>query len=721
MDNSEIEKICDESIKKTTIDYRYNGSFFTPQLKSINHLQFGETKLLRHPLVIVLELMYREYAVLRNYFKKLVKKCFPRRAKIWCYYVDSHLVGRTTYADRDHLDDPIHHLHIEFWARTRLGQWRKLGQGFSKADGSFSIPFELRQARNWQILYTQFEIYQTTAVCFEGQKPRLTYELHHKRKLAKDSFIGMRYDLGRINLHLWEYRRDSTLPRTEIKDPDHNSPQYYSDGRKDAMYEQIIPLILIKERHLRTIKKHANKITLADIQNDYPENLTVAIEKKIPGYTRSDEWFGKRMMNGMNCGKFFPDKNTPGLYWIKYYGVCNYEHNEIYALPTVEIKFSLKDNGLPTPIEIRVTGQTNVYNKDRWQQKVFTPHSGDDWMYAKRVARVSGAFSTEVDEHYAGTHVNTEQYSIAAHRNFKLNPLACLLFPHLKEVALINHAADKVLIEGYIPSATALTEGGLHDRTKDLLGMQDWKHWEPMTILSDAHTYARAEKLFYDIVVRYVEHFFEKNLDSIKAHWHEVYCFSQDLVKHAVPVFLSDIDLDSLPPKERMLAEERFEYYAFQYAFDKHAQRAMVDGELKVISPITTANTFDQAGLQDLENIKQVCIYVIMTATYLHSWINEHQYDDLGEILYSSGGLRFGNKERGILGPESDLDISPDLETATGMLWFTNFLSRTEYGFITRNEEGDVNPIFTQMLVEKEEEFAKLGVDIHSIESRTNI
>ena len=69
----------------------------------------------------------------------------------------------------------------------------------------------------------------------------------------------------------------------------------------------------------------------------------------------------------------------------------------------------------------------------------------------------------------------------------------------------------------------------------------------------------------------------------------------------------------------------------------------------------------------------------------------------------------------------SDLSISPDLTRSTGTLWYTNFLSRTEYGFITRNEEGDVNPIFSKMLLDKKEEFAKLGVDVNSIESRTNI
>jgi hypothetical protein len=122
-----------------------------------------------------------------------------------------------------------------------------------------------------------------------------------------------------------------------------------------------------------------------------------------------------------------------------------------------------------------------------------------------------------------------------------------------------------------------------------------------------------------------------------------------------------------------------------------------------------------------MDNLKKACQYAIMMATFMHTWINEHQYDDLGEILYNCGGLRFGTTEMGVLAPESDLRIAPDKTRATQMLWFTNFLSRTEYGFITKNEEGDVNPLFSKLLEEKREAFAKWGVDIDDIESRTNI
>jgi hypothetical protein len=408
------------------------------------------------------------------------------------------------------------------------------------------------------------------------------------------------------------------------------------------------------------------------------------------------------------------------MYWIKYFGVCNYDHNNEYALPTAEIKFRIRE-GFPEPLEIHLTGPTNAYNTCPWQKKIFTSSSGDEWLYAKRIARVDGGFSTEVDEHFTGTHLNTEQYAIAAYRNFRKNPLACLLFPHLKEVALINHSADKVLIHGYIPSATALTEKGLHQRTRDILGMQDWKNWQPMQPLSKEHNCAQAEQMFWQIVTEYVDDFFAENITEIQSHWREVYHFSQDLVEHAVPVLLSDIKLNTLTPQEKKLAEDRFEYYAYQYSFDTKSKRKIINGELKAVSPITKSISYDEAQPDDLQNIKQVCCYAIMMATYMHTWINEHQYEDMGEVLYNCGGLRFGDKERGILAPESDLSIAPDLTRSTQMLWLTNFLSRTEYGFITRNEEGDVNPAFSRRLLEKSEEFAKLGVNVHAIESRTNI
>jgi len=386
------------------------------------------------------------------------------------------------------------------------------------------------------------------------------------------------------------------------------------------------------------------------------------------------------------------------------------------------MKFRLKPDGLPTPVLIRLRGPLNAFNKDPWQEREFTPADGEVWQQAKRVARVNGGLCTEVDEHFAGTHANIEQYAIAAYRNLRLSPLATLLFPHLKEVVLINHAADSILLHQYIPSATAYTYNGLIARVEDLLGVMDWKSWHTMEQLSPAHTYAKAETLFWDTVAQYVDYFFEKNMEGIKKYWQEVYFFSEDLVNHSVPVFLSDIDLATLDPREKHRYEEMKEYLSAQFCFDENLPRQRRNGELKTVSPLTLATQLaPEHEKEEIANLKKACTYMIFVASFLHTWANEHQYEDIGEVLYNCLGLRYGDKESGILAPERDLSIAPDLTRSTQMMWFSNLLSRTEYGFITRNEEKDINPYFCELLMSRKEEFAALGVLVEDIESRTNI
>ena len=385
-------------------------------------------------------------------------------------------------------------------------------------------------------------------------------------------------------------------------------------------------------------------LTIEQIQADYPLNLTCCIEKHLPGYTRGDDWFGERMMNGMNRGCFVPDDARPGHYWMRYFGACWYDINDLYALPDVAILFNLKDDGLPNPLEIHLTGRLSHSDHDPFRKHVFMAADGDAWLQAKRVARVAGAVCTEVEEHFAGTHLNAEQYAIAAYRNLRLNPVAGLLLPHLKEVALINHSADEALIAGYIPTATALTRAGIQQRTHDILGLQDWRGWQPMKAVSLAHGCAKAERLFWEVLGEYVDEFFRRQEDGIKSHWGEIQRFADDLVAHSVPVFLTaPQDAPPADPRHQELARQRLLYYCQQYGFDPHLPRERIRGELKTVSRITAAGTYDAAQPQDWQNLKDACRYVIMQATYMHTWINEHQYDDLGEVRYSCGGLRFGD------------------------------------------------------------------------------
>ena len=715
-------KIIEECKRETQIRYKSKGNtFFRARMRGINSIQVGKSKIIDSPLTITLEWIFQQYRRLRKARRRFAAELFPRHPELPVGHRDSRLVGRIVFAGDRGQGPPIHNLHLEFWGRTYWFAWRKIAEGRTDADGSFALPFPLRAARRLAMRSLSLEIQKTTRVYFKDGVPHFHYDLFRAIPVVKSDLIGMDMNLRTIPLDYWLYDRHAVTPRAVVDDAA-GVPETYSQGREDALIEQVIPLEITKIRHLDQIEIAPDTLTIEEIQHDYPENLTCCIERRLPGYTRGDDWFGERMMNGMNRGCFVPDAARPGHYWMRYFGVCWYDINDLYALPGAAILFKLKDNGLPVPLEVQLTGRLSHSDHDPFRVRMFSAADEDAWLQAKRAARVTGAFCTEVEEHFAGTHLNAEQYAVAAYRNLRLNPVAGLLLPHLKEVSLINHTANKELIHGYIPTATALTFSGLQQRTRDILGLQDWRGWRPKQAISAANTCALAESLFWDVLGEYVDAFFAAHEDGIKRHWVEICRFADDLVTHSVPVFLTaPRDAPPRDPSFQELAAQRLEYYCHQYGFDPRLPRETINGELKSVSRITAAATHDAASPQDWQNLKDACRYIIMHATYMHTWINEHQYDDLGEVRYSSGGLRFGDKPSGIMAPESDDDIAPDLTRSTQMLWFTNFLSRTEYGFITRNEERDVNPLLIRLLEERREAFKALGVDIDAIESRTNI
>lgn len=716
-------EIIDKCKRETLVRYKSKGNtFFRRHMRGINYLQVGRSHIIDSPLTVMIEWMFEQWRRLRRAWARLTARLFPRRPQLPAGHRDSRLVGRVVFAGDRGRGAPIHNLHLEFWGRTFWFSWRKISEGRTDADGCFALPFPLRAARRLSNRSLSLEVHRTTRVYFHGDSPRFHYDLFTSIPVVKSDLIGMDYNLRTIPLDYWVYDPHLAMPRALVDPAIPGVPETYVQARSDAMTEQGIPVEITKTKHLVQIETAPGTLTIDQIQADYPITLTGAIEKHLPGYTRGDDWFGERMMNGMNRGCFVPDDERAGHYWMRYFGACWYDINDVYALPDAAILFKLKDDGLPTPLEIHLTGRLSRSDHDPFRTRVFTAADGEAWLQAKRAARVTGSVSCEVEEHFAGTHLNTEQYAVAAYRNLRLNPVAGLLLPHLKEVALINHSGDVSLIDDFLPRATALTRAGLRQRARDALGLQDWRGWQPMKAISPAHTCAKAERLFWDVLGEYVEEFFRVHEDGIKHHWLEIQRFADDLVTHSVPVFLS-APQDSPPPDDRyhLLAKQRLMYYCRQYNFDPNLPRETIDGELKTVSRITGAATYEAAGPQEWQNLKDACRYAIMQATYMHTWINEHQYDDLGEVRYNCGGLRFGDKPSGIMAPESDNDIAPNPVIATQMLWLTNILSRTEYGFITRNEEGDVNPHLIRLLQDRREAFARLGVDIDTIESRTNI
>jgi hypothetical protein len=704
------------------------------RIKSVHHLNDHGSNLLHHPLEIIAESLLKVYEKVRDGYSSLMASIFPRHNHIIRREKNSSVIGRLTFSDKHHYHTPIHHMHLELWAKIRLGHWIKLSQGDTNIEGDFELPFDLSVVhRNRIAKNVRLEIYHTDSHRFNEQdlenkavyRSERLHRLFKTIKIKKSDLTGMGYNMRTIPLAYWEYRHDTDLPRVIIKDHDTDAPQKYPQARIDAITEQFVPVELITKKHLFKIKE-GRKLTIEQIQNDYPENLTMAMEEIKPGITRSDQWFAERMVNGMYASTLDKDPENPNLYWL-YYHWSSYDHKPDYAFNDISMKFSINDEGYFLPESITLKGPIKP-GGDPKSKITLTPKDGQKWDSAKRVARVSGGILTEIDKHFTQTHLNTEQYAIAAYRNIRKNPIGSVLFPHLRNVVLINHTADNILVTegGYINRATALTPKGISKRVADVLGTLDWKNWKPMKPLSSKHRYAQAANLFYDVLVDYIDEFCTTHEDEIIDEWHEIYSFSQDVVEHAVEPFLcSHLQkmLNANPKKGDTNHPE--DWYTNENRMDLTVERPKVSDKFKAVSHITTEKHLTKENpevyKQELDKLKQACAYILFNATFGHYWANSKQYDDIGEIRYSSLGIRLGQEPDGVLGPENDDSVSPDLKISTQMMWWSNMLSKTGYGFIMKNEQGDINPLLIKKLKSKEKDFAELGVDIYTIQSETNI
>jgi hypothetical protein len=120
-----------------------------------------------------------------------------------------------------------------------------------------------------------------------------------------------------------------------------------------------------------------------------------------------------------------------------------------------------------------------------------------------------------------------------------------------------------------------------------------------------------------------------------------------------------------------------------------------------------------------LDALKQLCRYVIFFATFRHAWANNLEWEDAGEIRYACLGLRWGKGEG--LPDEDDPDVAPPPDQATEMLWISWMLSKTSYGVLLANEEGDVHPRLVELLRARTAELAALGLDVQTVSSRINL
>lgn len=593
---------------------------------------------------------------------------------------------------------PLHHLKLELWDRDPGSPDDFLGEGYTDSDGRFEIKYDPDDAGAFDLPDLDLRVFE----------PHHTFRrdgtvIDRWRRIwavaGADDFDGEHFDFEEVRIPYWEYS-PAALPRLLVTE--HGQPPTgYAPGRNLAMLKAIAPIEVVKRKHLGKCADGV-ALDLATIQGDYPDCMTTRLERESPGSTRTDEYFGSRFMNGMLAGPLDRDPENPDQYWV-YHHWNSYEQDGEHCLPNCAVRFAVVDGALfPVRIDLwmREPGAT-APNSPTTHHRI----SPEDptWEAAKRIARVSATLDVELGGHLAQCHLNVEQYAIAGHRHLRRNPIRWLLFPHMREVVLINQTADDFLIgpEGYITRSSALTRPGILARVAHLMGSYDWKGWGPAPAISDKHLYGKAANLFWDLLGEHVDSFVDQHREAIEANWVEIERFSDDLVRHSAPFFACGY-------LRTHVMDQKADWFQRRERMDFDAERVVHGGVARVVSPVET-----------VEDIAHLCKYVIFLATFRHAWANNKQWDDAGEVLYSCLGLRWG--PNGVLVPEDDLSIAPGPGHATEMLWISYMLSKTQYGFLLRNEEEDVHPQFVDLLREQVARFRDYDLDLDTVSSRINI
>ena len=626
---------------------------------------------------------------------------------------DHRVIGKVIF-EYDGIDGksiPIHNLYLELWDRDTANPDDFLGQGVSDEHGNFEIWYDPADAGFMDLPDLDLRVYEmTNKYDKHGNLTSRRQQIYNI--VGEDDVTAQTYDFGVCRIPLWEYDPQGITPRVMIVDEGH-APESYGNGRSLVMVKVLADIELKKRKHIFEAKYHVGRVSIDSIQKDYPENLTRLLEKKRPGESRSDEFFGDMILNGMASNVLDRDPRNPERFWVHYHW-NSYEQDGIYAMPNIDIYLMEKGNSI-VPVEIviylREKGAKDANSPTT--KHVVTNQDGDKWNQAKRIARVSATLAAELSNHLCQTHLNGEQYAIAGHRNLRMNPVRYLLFPHVKEVSLINHSANTLLLgaTGYITRATGFTETSIGTYIQQVVATLDWKGWKPRRVACEGHHFAKASQLYWNVLGEYVDWFFMTYEDEIKEHWFEIKKFSDTLVDNSTDYFLCGYLRGHVEPIET-------EDYWFDW---NERMKLSVDreerlGKKKSLSAITHSDTADQQGI---DNLKQVCRYVIHHTTFMHWWSNSKQYDEGGELRFNGLGLRYG--DNGVFTGEDDNSVLPPLEDATMQLWISYMLSKTNFGFILKNEERDINPRFIELLQQYRGEFSVLGVDISKITSRTNI
>ena len=554
-------------------------------------------------------------------------------------------------------NSPFRDTKIEVWDRD-FGLDDKLGSGRTNNDGAFEISYDTADA---------------------GDKPDLTIKVLRMDFLGKYHVIAEKagprdvtkdYDFGDIHLADWEYDPNFQVPLVLSEGAGITaSPQNFERPQTAKIVFHGIRLGAV--RLLAGLEK-----TIKKVQGHFAKNLTIKDKN-----SRSDQFFANAVLNGFAPAKLTVD-DADGTYHVRY-NIDDYECDDQHQSPSVHLVMEKNDNGNLIPVKIEYKVRELGSNPAVFgPMQVALPGDGESWETAKSNYRIAEFIDGQVKGHLGRGHLNVGQYAISLYRNIQKNPIFRLLHPHLKGVSAINTFGKNIIFgDQGILVISPLTPASLIQVMRDDLGQCNWKGWTPRTEVNDQHDYAKVQKVYWDLLTEYIEGFFEANLEKILREWKEVFFFSEDLVAHSVP-----FREDPIPSGESRI--------------DNNEVNSGGDGD-KAISAITKVTI--NPPQEDIANLKQACIYAIYHATIWHDWRNDNQANYGGEIDYARMAMNISIKE------------------AAFQLFIVNILVDVKYGYLTKNEDGDIPREMMTLLKRYRPQFDAIKYDLRDLRSRINI
>ncbi|BDS15341.1 lipoxygenase family protein [Aureispira anguillae] len=515
---------------------------------------------------------------------------------------------------------------------------------------------------------------------------------------AGNNITAKVFDFGTLQVAFWEYEDTEGLnnvcftPRVAIVDK--KTPQAQRPGRTSEQIQVGLTHFIAHNKHTLVTKFSNHHPSNVEIEDDYELNRTRKIKEK----SRSDDFLSDMVLNGFNpCNLKKGTKENTYFVDFKWDGL---ELDTRHFAPNTTANFKLINNKLKLEsiaLQKRLGGDNSAHAQYR-KPKLYTPQD-PEWGRIKRIFRCNYFLFGEVETHLSETHLNIEQYIIPIRRNLLNNPIARLLLPHFYGTTDVNMAANEILLsaDGLVQKCSALTPKSVKKISRTAFGTLNWYGWKPRKPLCKGHSFAEIGQLYWKTLNRYVRKYVNANLSQIKQYWKEIRTMSEELVFHSLPY---------VPLSEQL-------YYDKNEINTSNKIHPYVNGKESAISPVTVT---DSPEKKDINNIIQFCCYLIFHATFKHSWINDLQYEMGGEIEFATLGITDDISNMRV---DESLVVPP--EEAIEHPFITYILNYTEYGYIMRNEDDDVNPELVKYLVKNRTEFQKLGYDIRAMRSCINI